>query len=132
MKWILDFILRRREDRELAQEVATHLEEKVADLMESGMSEREARYKARREFGNVALYKEISREVWGWSWLEALLQDLRYGVRMLRKNPGFTLVAATTLALGIAVNTTIFSLVSGWLLKKPAVADPDRVVMVVS
>src|SRR6185503_13961972 len=78
------------------------------------------------------LYKEFSRDVWGWVWLETLLQDLRYGVRMVRKNPGFTLVAGATLALAIAVNTTIFSLVSGWMLKKPAVADPDRAVMVVS
>jgi len=132
MKWILNFVRRRRADRELAQEVQSHLEEKVADLMEAGMPEREARQKANREFGNVALYKEISREVWGWVWLETMLQDLSYGARILRKNPGFTLVTATTLALGIAVNTTIFSLVSGWMLKKPAVADPDRVVMVVS
>src|ERR1700704_1208922 len=115
MKWILNFVRRRRVDRELAQELESHLEEKVAELMAAGMAEREARQKANREFGNVALYKEISREVWGWVWLETLLQDLLYGARMLRKNPGFTLVTATTLALGIAVNTTIFSLVSGWM-----------------
>ncbi len=132
MKWIFNFVRRRRLDREIAQEVESHLEEKVADLIDSGMPEREARQKARREFGNAALYTEISREVWGWVWLETLLQDLRYGARMLRKNPGFTLVAATTLALGIAVNSSIFSMISGWLLKKPAVADPDRVVAVVS
>src|SRR5713226_1778628 len=131
MKWILDFF-RRRADHELAQEMESHLEERVADLTDSGMSEQEARYQARREFGNVVLYTEISREVWKWVWLETLLLDLRYGARMLRKNPGFTLVAVATLALGIAVNTTIFSLVSGWMLKKPPVADPDRVVMVVS
>src|SRR5713226_303703 len=131
MKWILDFF-RRRADHELAQEMESHLEERVADLTDSGMSEREARYQARREFGNVVLYTEISREVWKWVWLETLLLDLRYGARMLRKNPGFTLVAGTTLALGIAVNTTIFSLVSGWMFKKPGVADPDRVVMVVA
>src|SRR5437899_12734962 len=132
MKWILDIVRRRPEDRELAQEVESHLEEKVADLMEAGMPEQEARYQARREFGNVALYKEISREVWGWVWLETLMQDVRYGARMLRKNPGFTAVAVSTLALGIAVNTTIFSVVSGWMLKKPAVTDPERVVMVAS
>ena len=132
MRWIFDFFHRRRADRELAQEVESHLEEKMADLMESGMPEREAREKARREFGNVALYREISREVWTWVWMESLLQDLRYGARTLRKNPGFTLVAAATLALGIAVNSSIFSLFSGWLLKKPPVADPDRAVVVVS
>src|ERR1700683_4979503 len=131
MKWILNFVRRRRVDRELAQEVESHLEEKVADLMEAGMPERDARQKANREFGNAPLYREIS-EVWGWIWLEILLQDLRYGLRVLSKNSTFTIVAATTLALGIAVNTSIFSLFSGWMLKRPAVADPDRVVVVVS
>jgi hypothetical protein len=128
----MDFIRRHRVERELAQEVESHLEEKVADLMEAGMAEQEARQKANREFGNAALYKEASREVWGWVWLETLLQDLRYALRVLSGNPGFTIVAATTLALGIAVNTSIFSVFSGWVLKRPAVADPDRVVVVVS
>lgn len=132
MKSILHFVCRRRLNRELAQEVESHLEEKVADLMEAGMPEPEALAQARREFGNITLYKETSREVWGWIWLETLMQDVRYGARMLRKNPGFTAVAATTLALGIAVNSTIFSVISGWLLKKPAAAEPDRVVAVVS
>src|ERR1700735_2420493 len=116
----MHFIRRRRE---LAQEVESHLEEKVADLMEAGMLEPEARQKAHREFGNAPLYREISREVWGWIWLEILLQDLRYGLRVLNKNRGFTVVAAATLALGIAVNTSIFSLFSGWVLKPPAGAD---------
>jgi predicted permease len=129
---ILHFVRRRRLHRELTQEVESHLEEKSAGLMEKGMPEAEARAQARREFGNVTLFHEISREAWGWIWLETLLQDVRYGARMLRKNPGFTVVAATTLALGIAVNSTIFSVISGWLLKKPAVSDPDRVVAVVS
>src|SRR5215472_2472812 len=80
MNWILSFGHSRRVDRELAQEVESHLEEKVAELMEAGMPEREARQQAHREFGNVTLYREISREVWGWNWLETLLQDLKYGV----------------------------------------------------
>ena len=132
MKWILNIVRRRQVDRELAQEVESHIEEKVAELMDSGMPEREARQKANREFGNVVRYKEISREVWSWVWLETLWQDVRYGARMLRKNPGFTCVATATLALGIAVNSSIFSTISGCLLKKPAVTNPDRVVAVVA
>ena len=66
------------------------------------------------------------------AWLETLLQDVRYGARMLRKSPGFSAVAMVTLALGIAVNSSVFSVISGWLLRKPAVADPDRVVAVVA
>jgi hypothetical protein len=127
------FVMRRGEmSREIAEEMAQHLESKTRKLMDAGLPPGEARFRARREFGNTLLVSEASREMWGWVWLETLVQDLRYGVRMLRKNPGFTTVATATLALGIAVNTTIFSLVSGWLLKKPPVADPDRVVMVVS
>ena len=132
MKGIINFVRRRRADRELDQEFEAHLEEKVADLMDSGMLEREARQRARREFGNVCVHSEISRDIWKWVWLETLLQDLRYGARVLRKNPGFASVAVATLALRIAVKTTIFSVVSGWMLKKPSVADPDGVVMVVS
>ncbi len=127
------FMARRGElSRDLGEEILQHIEIKTRKLIDGGLSPDEARYRARREFGNTVLVSEASRDMWGWVWLETLVQDLRYGVRMLRKNPGFTTVAAATLALGIAVNTTIFSLVSGWLLKKPPVADPDRVLMVVS
>src|SRR5579864_3941013 len=121
-------LFRRKFDRDLQEEMRFHLEMK----MRAGGGTEDAGYTARRHFGNATLLRERSRDMWGWVWLETLMQDLRYGVRMLAKNPGFTVVATVTLALGIAVNTTIFSIVSGWLLKKPPVADPDCVVMVVS
>ncbi|HKW99046.1 MAG TPA: ABC transporter permease [Bryobacteraceae bacterium] len=123
---------RRQRDREIAEEIEAHLAEKIADLIEAGFPAAEARAQARREFGNAALYRESSREVWSWVWLETLWQDVRYGARMLRKNPGFTFVTTATLALGIAVNSSIFSVISGCLLKKPAVADPDHAVAVVA
>jgi len=130
MKWIVNFVRRRRADRELDQEVEAHLEEKIADLMDSGMPEREARQKARREFGNVALYRQDSREVWAWVWLETLLQDLRYALRMLRRNPGFTLVAVLSLAIGIGVNASMFSLADALLLRPLSVSRPNEVVTV--
>jgi predicted permease len=130
MKWIADFVRRRRADRELDIEVEAHLEEKMADLMDSGMPEKEAREKARREFGNVALYRQDSREEWGWVWLETLLQDLRYAVRVLRRNPGFTLVAVFSLAIGIGVNSAMFSLADALLLRPLAVSRPNQVVTV--
>ena len=127
------FAMRRGElGRALAEEIAQHIEIKTRKLMDAGLAPDKARYRAQREFGNTVLVSEASRDLWGWVWLETLVQDLRYGARMLRKNPGFTFVATATLALGIAINSSIFSLISAWWLRKPAVADPDRVVAVVA
>ena len=121
-------LFRGRFESQLDEEMRFHLEMKARA---SGGTE-DAGYAAQRQFGNALLLREASRDMWGWVWLETLAQDVRYGARMLGKNPGFTFVATVTLALGIAVNTTIFSVISGWLLKKPPVADPDRLVMIVS
>jgi putative ABC transport system permease protein len=125
----LFYLFRHRQfERELDEEMRLHVELKARAVGKTN----EAGYSARRQFGNALLLRERSRDEWGWTWLETLVQDAHYGARMLRKDPGFTWVAASTLALGMAVNSTIFSILSGWLLKKPPVADPDRVVVVVS
>jgi putative ABC transport system permease protein len=126
------FFRRERFDRDLAEEIQQHVERKAAKLVETGVAPDDARFAAQRQFGNALSLRERSRDLWTWVWLETLVQDVRYGARMLRKNPGFASVAVLTLALGIAVNTTIFSVISGWLLKPPPVPDPDRLVTVVS
>jgi hypothetical protein len=126
MKWILYFVRRRHMAREDKEELQSHIDEKVDDLVEAGMSEQEARRQARREFGNPTFFAEIMQEAWGWASLERLGQDLRHGWRQMARSPGFTVVAVVSLALGIAANTTIFSVINAFEFRPLPYRDADR------
>jgi len=117
MSWLKQLFVRRRLYRELSEEVQAHLDEKVEELVAEGMSREEAMQSARREFGNVGLITEDSREVWRWPSVEDFFLDIRHGLRALCHNPIFTTVALLTIAIGIAANTAVFSVVNGVLLK---------------
>ncbi len=117
---------------DLDDEVHAHLELLIDENVRAGMSADAALRTARMELGGVEQVKEQVREQRLGNWLHSVISDCQYGVRQLRKNPGFTVVAVLTLALGIAVNTTMFSLVSAFLLRRPPGQDPERVAVVTS
>ena len=115
---------------ELDREIQFHLDQQIAENISGGMSPSEARSAAMRTFGNPTAIREETRETWGWTWLEQLVQDARFAVRQLAKTPGFTTTAVLTLALGIGANAAIFTLVHAVMLSHLPVTDPKTLVRI--
>jgi predicted permease len=117
MQGLSKLFSRRRRFDDISVSIQEHIDERTEELMEEGMPREQAEQAARREFGNVTLIKERSREEWQWAALESLLADMRLTLRRLRKSPGFTATVLLTMALGIGANTTVFSVIDSVLLK---------------
>ena len=122
------FSRRKRMMEDLDQDIRDFIERETQDNIERGMAPEDALYAALRKFGNVTSVKEETWDVWSLVWLERLWQDVRFGLRMLRRNPAFTAVAVATLALGIGANTAIFTVIDAVLLRPLPYPDQGRVV----
>ena len=119
---------RKQREQDLERELSSDLDLEAAEQQENGLSQAEARCAAQRAFGNVALIKQDTRAMWEWRWVQQFRQDLEYALRLARREPGFATIAVLTLALGIGVNTAVFSVIDTVLLQKPPLAGPDRLV----
>jgi len=118
----------RRREESLDNEIRDYLDRETQWNIEAGMSPEEASYAAQRKLGSTSVVKENTRAAWGWTSLERFWQDLQYGFRMLIKNPGFTLVAVISLAIGIGANSAMFSLADGLILRPLPVPHPNEIV----
>lgn len=121
-------VSRRAAAEELDRELAEHLERMIAENRAAGMSADEARFAALRSFGNPALLRDRTRATWSWSVLEGWLRDLRYGVRTLRRTPGFTVIAVLVMALGIGANVALFTVVRCVILRPLPYLAPERLI----
>jgi predicted permease len=119
-------------EKELDRELESHLDLEAEEQFESGLSPREARYAARRAFGNTTLVREDLHAIWHTLWLERLASHIKYAARSLRRNPGFTVIAVLTLALGIGANTAIFSAIDALMLRPLPFSSPDQLVRIYS
>ena len=120
---------RNRLDDQLNEEIHHHIELRRRQLIDDGMDPREASFEARRIFGNATSIREEARELWGFRGLDTLFQDLRYGLRMLRRTPMVTMVAVASLAIGIGAAAAVFSLFDTLLLRKLPVRAPEELVL---
>src|SRR5262245_22794771 len=127
---LLFYTRRSRFDHDLEEEMRFHLELKARENVEAGMKLEAARYAAQRQFGNKTLLREVSRDMWGFRYLETFAQDLRFTLRMMRKNSGFTAVAVLTLGLGIGASTAMFRAVDAVLIRALPYFDAGRLVMI--
>jgi len=128
MQWLKQLFSRRRRYDDLSASIREHIEERAEELMAEGMARKDAEQAAQREFGNVALTEQRSREAWQWVRLESLGADLKFAIRRLRKSPGFTVTVLLTLAIGIGANTAVFSVLNSVLLKPLAYPEPKQLV----
>src|SRR5262245_35874783 len=115
-------------DSEIAEEMEAHLERETLRGIARGMSAGEASAAARRGFGNVMRHREDAREAYQWIWFEQIAQDVRYGARSLRRNPGFGLVAIASLAFAIGANTAIFGVMDALVVRRLPLPEPESLV----
>ena len=128
MRWLSQLLSRNRRYDDVSASIREHIQERTEELIEEGMAPLQARQTARREFGNVALIEERSREVWQWATVESIVADLKLVLRRLRRSPGFAATVLLTLAIGIGANTAVFSVLNSVLLRPLPYPEPQQLV----